>query len=183
MFVIVPKKLLDFLISGRISVDLDHRCLINDSGITFSLDLIKSDHLGFVYEKYVGQVYESEGYSVAYTGLTCGMADKGIDLVAIKNNLEVYIQCKFWKKKIGKSHIEWVLYKASRLLLEKTTNNANKVHFVLVTNSKLINFSRHVSKANSNYKNVEFPILQYFLDHNNTQSKVKLEYREIPMLI
>lgn len=186
MSLFVHKTLLGFLISSRICIEPEKRHVRDiNSERTYSFDLIKPDEWGFIYEKYVGQVYESEGYTVTYQGLTAGLIDKGIDLIAVKDGYELYIQCKFWKKKIGKSHIEWILYKASRILYERSSNKEVKVLFVLVTNDKVTNFSQRLPKgAQLNLpdpKNSGFPILQYFLSHNYTQDKVKLEYREIQL--
>lgn len=56
------------------------------------------------YERYVGKRYEDNGYEVEYRGLNLGFLDKGIDLVAKKNNKIFLIQCKYWKKKDSITH-------------------------------------------------------------------------------
>ena len=139
---------------------------------------------GYVYEKYVGQILETEGYDVIYNGLEFGFLDKGIDLIAKKDSEMKLIQCKF-NSKISKSKIEWILYKASKELLRYSENKNFKIVFVLIVNNKENSFSTSMSKGFrltfTPTNKIEFPILQYFLDHNYIQDKVKLEFREIEM--
>jgi Holliday junction resolvase-like predicted endonuclease len=150
------------------------------------LDIAPADW-GQVYEKYVGQVLEEEGYQVTYRGLELGFMDQGIDLIAEKENSVLFIQCKYKSQKISKSHIEWILQKASKLLLEKHTKYDQKITFLLVVNNLNDNFSKRIPK-NFNFdlvssKKVVYPLLEYFLSHNHTQDKVKLDVREIEMVI
>jgi hypothetical protein len=52
--------------------------------------------IGRDYERYIGYLYESEGYGVYYQGIVEGLYDLGRDLIAKKeHNIEV-IQCKYW---------------------------------------------------------------------------------------
>lgn len=57
--------------------------------------------------------------------------------------------------------------------------------FMLVVKDITKNFSRRMPKGMqfgfSTQKNIVYPKLQYFLDHNYTQSKVRLAFREIPI--
>lgn len=150
------------------------------------LDIAPADW-GQVYEKYVGQVLEEEGYQVNYRGLESGFMDQGIDLIAEKENSVLFIQCKYKSQKLSKSHIEWILQKASKLLLEKHAKYDQKITFLLVVNNLNDNFSRRIPK-NFNFglvssKKVVYPLLEYFLSHNHTQDKVKLDVREIEMMI
>jgi len=46
------------------------------------------------YERFVGYVYESNGFAVDYVGAVSGVEDRGIDLVAKKEGVIVVIQCK-----------------------------------------------------------------------------------------
>jgi len=63
--------------------------------------------IGRDYERYIGYLYESEGYGVYYQGIMEGLEDLGRDLIAKKdNNIEI-IQCKYWSqhKTIHEKHI------------------------------------------------------------------------------
>jgi DUF2075 family protein len=55
-------------------------------------------HLGKIYERYVGYLYEEKGYDVDYVGIFKGFEDLGRDLIAEKNNEIIVIQCKNWSK-------------------------------------------------------------------------------------
>jgi len=54
--------------------------------------------LGDAYEAHVGKLFEEKGYLVKYQGFEKGKKDGGIDLIAIKNDELIFIQCKHWKK-------------------------------------------------------------------------------------
>ncbi len=62
---------------------------------------------GIDYERYIGYIYEQEGYNVTYSGALNGLEDMGRDLVALKGNTTIVIQCKRWKeeRQIHEKHI------------------------------------------------------------------------------
>lgn len=63
--------------------------------------------LGRDYERYIGYIYEKEGYLVYYQGIIEGLEDLGRDLIAKKGNDIAVIQCKYWAqhKTIHEKHI------------------------------------------------------------------------------
>ena len=63
--------------------------------------------IGRMYERFVGQLYEAQGYSVEYTGIFKGLEDLGRDLICKKGNEIIIIQCKCWSqfKTIFEKHI------------------------------------------------------------------------------
>lgn len=63
--------------------------------------------LGRDYERYIGYVYEKEGYSVYYQGIIEGLEDLGRDLIAKRGNEIAVIQCKYWSqhRTIHEKHI------------------------------------------------------------------------------
>ncbi|WP_437399820.1 restriction endonuclease [Flagellimonas lutimaris] len=54
--------------------------------------------IGKLYERYIGYLYESQGYDVEYIGIFKGFEDLGRDLVCKKENEILIIQCKNWSK-------------------------------------------------------------------------------------
>lgn len=54
--------------------------------------------IGRDYERYVGYLYEKDGYRVHYFGIEKGLEDLGRDLVCVKNNIVDVVQCKYWSK-------------------------------------------------------------------------------------
>lgn len=159
----------------------------NQDGIFIPYLDIKPANWGQVHEKYVGQIFEAEGYQVSYRGLETGFLDQGIDLIAKKQDSVLFIQCKYQSQKLTKSRIEWILNKASKILLDQHSKFACKITFMLVVNKLDDNFSKRIPKdfnhSLSSSNKVVYPLLEYFLSHNHTQDKVKLDVREIEMVI
>lgn len=67
----------------------------------------KPYEIGRDYERYIGYLYENDGYKVEYIGIEKGFEDLGRDLVCIKNNEIEIVQCKCWAshKTIHEKHI------------------------------------------------------------------------------
>lgn len=63
--------------------------------------------IGRDYERYIGYLYEAEGYGVYYQGIVEGLADLGRDLICKKDNSVEIVQCKYWskEKQIHEKHI------------------------------------------------------------------------------
>lgn len=63
--------------------------------------------VGIEYERYIGYLCESQGYSVDYNGATARKEDMGRDLILKKGNRVVLIQCKRWaqEKVIHENHV------------------------------------------------------------------------------
>lgn len=72
----------------------------------------KSDwEIGRDYERYIGYLYEKDGYSVSYQGIIKGYEDLGRDLICTKDNETEIVQCKYWSqyKTIHEKHINQLL--------------------------------------------------------------------------
>jgi hypothetical protein len=63
--------------------------------------------VGRLYERYIGYLYEKEGYHVVYHGIVEGREDLGRDLICRKDEECFIIQCKNWSqfKTIFEKHI------------------------------------------------------------------------------
>ncbi len=63
--------------------------------------------VGRMYERYIGYLYEDQGYRVEYFGAIKGLDDLGRDLIARKNGEIMIVQCKYWamQKTIHEKHI------------------------------------------------------------------------------
>lgn len=57
--------------------------------------------VGRDYERYVGYLYEQQGYKVQYFGIERGLEDLGRDLICVKDDLVEVVQCKYWSKAKG----------------------------------------------------------------------------------
>lgn len=68
----------------------------------------KSDwEIGVDYERYIGYCYEMQGYKVKYSGAIDRLKDMGRDLICIRGDQMLVIQCKRWssRKTIHEKHI------------------------------------------------------------------------------
>ena len=72
-------------------------------------------HIGKMYERYIGYLYEKDGYKVEYRGIEMGLKDGGIDLICRRQGEILLVQCKCWKQEstIYEKHI-CQLYGASK---------------------------------------------------------------------
>jgi hypothetical protein len=63
--------------------------------------------IGRDYERYIGYLYEQDGYKIYYQGIEAGLEDLGRDLIAKKDREIKVIQCKYWAqhKTIHEKHI------------------------------------------------------------------------------
>ena len=52
--------------------------------------------IGRVYERYIGYLFEEQGYDVEYVGIFKGFEDLGRDLMCRKDNEIIVVQCKYW---------------------------------------------------------------------------------------
>jgi len=68
---------------------------------------LSSKGIGNLYERYVGYLYEMDGYEVEYRGILSGFEDLGRDLIAEKGKEIIVVQCKYWseQKMIHENHI------------------------------------------------------------------------------
>ena len=82
-----------------------------------------SSEIGRAYERYIGYLYEKDGYTVTYYGIERGLDDLGRDLICIKGDKVHIVQCKCWsnkkKKVIREKHLNQlygtvVAYKVAR---------------------------------------------------------------------
>lgn len=180
--------ILEMLKLAPVTIDVENDFVILDD-YPIKFNMISANAWGYIYEKYVGQTLEKEGWEVTYEGLNKGLLDGGIDLIATRENKKSYVQCKLKKGKMGKAHLSQILYKGGNRIFADHSRSEKELEFqlefLLVVNSFEQNFRRN----NNNFKTcftptekITYPWLQYFLDHNFIQNKVKLKAREIRML-
>lgn len=167
------RHIASILSKGRLEIDCNSRVVsiipkeLNSVSCSLPYSEIDSDNWGYIYEKYVGQKYEEEGFQVDYLGLRKGFLDGGMDLIISKDDFKAFIQCKYSSKSkacFGKQKIEWILYKASSFL--STQYKDQKLIFWLVVPTLQL---------------MKKDLQDYFLSKNNFQNMIKLELKAIPM--
>lgn len=77
--------------------------------------------IGVQYERYIGFLYEKDGYSVSFPGATLRLNDMGRDLIAVKGSTTLVIQCKRWSsfKEIHENAIFQLFGSVAHLRVEK----------------------------------------------------------------
>ncbi|OGH14215.1 MAG: hypothetical protein A2687_05820 [Candidatus Levybacteria bacterium RIFCSPHIGHO2_01_FULL_38_26] len=101
--------------------------------------------IGFLYERYVGYLFEKEGYEVEFHGIFKGFDDLGRDLIAKKGKEIVVIQCKNWSqfKTIYENHIFQFFGTVYRYKLDYPNH---KVKAAFYTSTKLSDVAKSFSK-------------------------------------
>ncbi|SHJ67433.1 Restriction endonuclease [Arenibacter nanhaiticus] len=91
--------------------------------------------IGRDYERYIGYLYEKEGYRVQYFGIEKGLEDLGRDLVCTKDNITEVIQCKYWSKNknipIRENHINQLFGTTVKHYMDFSVNKQNNLHYFL----------------------------------------------------
>ncbi len=101
--------------------------------------------LGRIYERYVGYLYEVNGYNVDYVGIFKGYEDLGRDLICQKGNDFVVIQCKNWSqfKTIYEKHIFQFF---GTVFQYKDSNPEQNTRAIFYTTTKLSDLARRFAK-------------------------------------
>lgn len=102
-------------------------------------------HVGIMYERYVGYLYEKRGYQVNYQGAKEGKKDLGRDLIATKGNEIVVIQCKNWSK--FKNIFENAIFQFFGTVFQyKHSNKGKKVVGAFYTTTSLSDIARNFAE-------------------------------------
>lgn len=102
-------------------------------------------HIGKIYERYVGYLFEKQGYSVDYFGILKGFEDLGRDIIATNQNEVVIIQCKNWSKfrTVYEKHIFQFF---GTVFQFKDANPNKKVRAIFYTTTQLSDLARRFGK-------------------------------------
>jgi len=102
-------------------------------------------HIGKIYERYVGYLFEEKGYNVEYHGIFKGLEDLGRDILADNGKELVIIQCKNWSKfkTIYEKHIFQFF---GTLFQYKDENKGKNVRGIFYTTTSLSDLARRFAK-------------------------------------
>lgn len=83
--------------------------------------------IGRDYERFIGYLYEQEGYKVQYLGIEKGLEDLGRDLVCIKKDKIEIVQCKYWAahKTIHEKHINQLYGTVVKYFIDQSSTEGN----------------------------------------------------------
>jgi hypothetical protein len=84
-----------------------------------------SYQIGRDYERYIGYLYEMQGYKVEYVGIEKGLEDLGRDLICSKDDETEIVQCKHWAshKIIHEKHINQLYGTAVKYFIDHQEAN------------------------------------------------------------
>lgn len=93
----------------------------------------KAYEIGRDYERYIGYLYEIEGFKVEYMGIEKGLEDLGRDLICLKGNEIEIVQCKCWAshKTIHEKHINQLYGTAVKYFIDHKQIISNKKSLTL----------------------------------------------------
>lgn len=85
--------------------------------------------IGKMYERYVGYLYESNGYKVEYVGIEKGFEDLGRDLICRNEKETLVVQCKYWAshKEIREAHINQLYGTTVKHFIDEFKNRSEKL--------------------------------------------------------
>ena len=105
---------------------------------------------GAQYERYVGYLFESQGYQVTYHGLRSGREDGGVDLIAKAPRKIWLIQCKRWRIAVSKDVIARLHGATERFLWEERQGKPKKmrtsINGVLATSGSITSDAKELAK-------------------------------------
>ena len=112
---------------------------------------------GIEYERYIGYIFEQDGYTVKYVGALFGLEDMGRDLIATKNDRTYIIQCKRWTidKTIHEKHVFQLYGSVVHWNIEHPSNKATGI---LVTTAKLSPLARQCAEYLEIMSREEYPM-------------------------
>ncbi|MCI7587614.1 MAG: restriction endonuclease [Campylobacter sp.] len=93
---------------------------------------LKAEEIGRRYERYIGYLYEIDGYKVDYNGIKKGVKDGGVDLICSKRKELIIIQCKC-RDEQGQIHENTILQLVANLMKYKRKYPNKNVSAVIYT--------------------------------------------------
>lgn len=136
--------------------------------------------IGFLYERYVGYLFQIKGYEVDYHGIVRGFEDLGRDLIATKGDDIVVIQCKNWSrfKEIHENHIFQFFGTVYRYKFDHPTKQVKAAFY---TSTKLSDISRKFAHDLGIELHEEFRLERYPSIKCNISQKSGEKIYHLPM--
>ena len=103
--------------------------------------------IGRMYERYIGYLYEQQGYTVEYYGIIKGFEDLGRDLICRKGKEIHIVQAKCWsdKKQIHENHICQLFGTSAHF--RKNCRDGETVSMHLITSTVLSDTAKEIACA------------------------------------
>jgi len=109
---------------------------------------LESHEIGRLYERYIGHLYESQGFDVTYNGALNGYEDLGRDLIVSLNNEFVVIQTKCWAKdKFIRENAVFQLFGTMTHFKLTTHRRDHQVKAIIYTTAKYSDTAKNVARV------------------------------------
>ncbi len=134
--------------------------------------------IGRLYERYMGYMYEKNGWRVRFEGALKGFEDFGRDLICKKGEETKIVQCKCWSqhKVIREKHIMQLF---GTTILYKITENLRNVEPVFATTTELSDEAKMVAK-DLNIKIIKKKLEHYPMIKCNVNPSTKERIYHLP---
>ena len=123
----------------------------------------KNVEKGKRYEKQIGEYFEKEGYIVKYNGIEKGKKDDSIDLIAIKKDEIIFIQCKNWKEnskyKVSQQMVKAFIGDTYKFIEKNPIYKNYKIKRLFVISNKILTKSAYAF-IKSNPDLIEYKIIK-----------------------
>jgi hypothetical protein len=135
--------------------------------------------IGRLYERFVGYIFESEGWKVKYEGIIKGYEDFGRDLICEKDRKYVIVQCKCWSKEklIREKYIMQLFGSTILYEYENSVNNVVPIFYATTSLSEeaiLVANKLNVKIAYEPMK--KYPIIKCNINHANKEKIYHLPF-------
>lgn len=134
-------------------------CFLGQHNTWSYTNYIKSIEKGKLYEKYIFQLLSQRGYKIVHNCLELERFDKGIDFIALKDDIALFIQCKnFENTEITHIHLKEFYANCNLYLLQYPFDGLKKRFLYISSKDFLSDSARYFLKENSF---IEFSVLSY----------------------
>ena len=138
--------------------------------------------IGKEYERYIGYLYESQGYKVEYFGILEGFKDMGRDLICTKNCNTLLIQCKCWsrEKTIHEKHINQLYGSLIEYKIKNKSNDRKRYKAIFYTTTQLSDTALAFATTLKVNVFAEFPLREFPLVKWNVDRKKSEQIYHLP---
>tara|TARA_Y100000780_G_scaffold231096_1_gene255046 strand:+ start:22474 stop:23292 length:819 start_codon:yes stop_codon:yes gene_type:complete len=163
--------LLILFVCRRKKVNVPHEVHFNPENsdqmqLNYYRDNLSTSEIGTFYERYIGYLYEKEGYVVRFHGATNGYDDLGRDLIIESKKEVMIVQAKCWAKykKIHEKHI-FQLFGSMEHYKRTHLNETREVRAVFFTTANYSERTKEIAKVlgvEINFKDVDknYPLIK-----------------------
>ncbi len=130
--------------------------------------------IGRLYERYIGYIFEKDGWKVKYEGIIKGFEDFGRDLICTKGEKSLIIQCKCWSKdKVIREKYIMQLFGTTVLFeYENNIKNITPIFYSTTSLSKEADLVANRLSVQVCYENLKrYPMIKCNINHS-TKEKI-----------